>query len=79
MLSHCHLINTANDSDGGLDDYSSLHPGGANMVYADGSVHYIKTVASDNPDGSYTSDSLVLQTLGNAQHAGDNVPTTAIE
>ena len=78
VLSHCHLINTANDTDGGLDDYSSLHPGGANMVYADGSVHYIKTVASDNPDGSYTSDSLVLQALG-TRAAGDNVPTTAIE
>src|SRR5208283_2920150 len=61
VLSHCHLINTASDTDGGLDDFSSMHPGGANVVYADGSVHFVITIPSDNADGSYTPDSLVLQ------------------
>jgi len=66
---HCHLLNTNSDFDGGLDDPSSFHPGGANAVFADGSVHFLKTVSSDagvNPDGStrYTPASLILQALG---------------
>jgi prepilin-type N-terminal cleavage/methylation domain-containing protein/prepilin-type processing-associated H-X9-DG protein len=63
VLSHGHLINAIGDSDGGLDDYSSNHNGGANLLYADGSVHFYKSVSSDNADGSYTPDSLLLQAL----------------
>jgi prepilin-type N-terminal cleavage/methylation domain-containing protein/prepilin-type processing-associated H-X9-DG protein len=78
VLSHCHLINTQGDTDGGLDDYSSLHPGGANAAYADGSVHFFITIPSDNPDGSYTANSLLFQTLGT--RAGDDyAPTDSIE
>jgi prepilin-type N-terminal cleavage/methylation domain-containing protein/prepilin-type processing-associated H-X9-DG protein len=69
VLAHCHMLNTNSDADSGLDDPSSFHPGGANVLFADGSVHFIKTIANDagvNPDGStkYTPSSLVLQALG---------------
>ena len=78
VLSHCHLINTSNDTDGGLDDYSSLHPGGANVLYADGSVHFVISIPSDNPDGSYTANSLIFQTLGTRANS-DYVSTDPIE
>ncbi len=69
VLAHCHLLNTNADTDSGLDDPSSFHPGGANALFADGSVHFFKNVTSDagvNPNGStrYTPSSLVLQALG---------------
>ena len=63
VLSHGHLLNAVGDSDGGLDDYSSNHTGGANLLYGDGSVRFHLSVSSDNPDGSYTADSLLLQAL----------------
>jgi prepilin-type N-terminal cleavage/methylation domain-containing protein/prepilin-type processing-associated H-X9-DG protein len=69
VLVHCHMINTNSDSDSGLDDPSSFHLGGANMLFADGSVHFLKSITSDagvNPDGStrYTPSSLIFQALG---------------
>jgi prepilin-type N-terminal cleavage/methylation domain-containing protein/prepilin-type processing-associated H-X9-DG protein len=69
ILLHCHLLNTNSDFDGGLDDPSGFHPGGANVLFADGSVHFLKNVQCDagvNPDGStrYTPASLILQALG---------------
>ncbi len=69
VLLHCHLLNANADFDGGLDDPSSFHPGGANAVFADGSVHFLKNVSGDagtNPDGStrYTPASLIMQALG---------------
>jgi hypothetical protein len=48
------------------------------MVYADGSVHFIITIPSDNPDGSYTPNSLIFQTLG-TRAAADTVSTAPIE
>jgi prepilin-type N-terminal cleavage/methylation domain-containing protein/prepilin-type processing-associated H-X9-DG protein len=69
VLAHCHLLNTNADTDSGLDDPSSFHPSGANALFADGSVHFLRSVLGDagvNPDGStrYTPSSVVEQALG---------------
>jgi prepilin-type N-terminal cleavage/methylation domain-containing protein/prepilin-type processing-associated H-X9-DG protein len=76
VQAHCHLINANADPDGGLDDCSSLHPGGANFLFADGSVHFLKNILGDagtRPDGSpiyYPSD-VAFQAL--ATRAGGEV------
>lgn len=69
VQAHCNVLNTITDPDGGLDDFSSRHPGGANLLFADGSVRFAKSVLGNNgtnPDGStYDSPaSRVLQALG---------------
>lgn len=48
VLLHANVINATNaqSSDGGTDDPSSFHPGGANHVFGDGSVRFIR-----NPGG----------------------------
>ncbi len=69
VQAHCNVLNTDTDPDGGLDDFSSRHPGGANAVFADGSVHFLKSVLRNlgqRADGStiYSPSSLILQALG---------------
>jgi prepilin-type N-terminal cleavage/methylation domain-containing protein/prepilin-type processing-associated H-X9-DG protein len=41
-LVHNNKINPRDDSDGGLDDFSSGHPGGVNLLFADGAVHFLR-------------------------------------
>jgi prepilin-type N-terminal cleavage/methylation domain-containing protein/prepilin-type processing-associated H-X9-DG protein len=76
VQAHCHLINTNSDPDGGLDDCSSMHPAGANFLFADGSVHLLKNLLGDGgirPDGTpvYTPAEVVFQAL--ATRAGGEV------
>jgi prepilin-type N-terminal cleavage/methylation domain-containing protein len=71
VLAHSHLNNAQTDSDGGLDDFSSNHVGGALFVFADGSVHFIRSIPGDTPAG-YSADSLAFQALG-TRADGDSV------
>ncbi len=45
-LVHNNWINIRTDSDGGLDDFSSNHVNGANLLFADGSVHLIQNISA---------------------------------
>jgi prepilin-type N-terminal cleavage/methylation domain-containing protein/prepilin-type processing-associated H-X9-DG protein len=63
VLAHSHLNNALTDTDGGLDDFSSNHTGGSNFVFADGSVHFIRSIPGDTATG-FTADSLAFQALG---------------
>ncbi len=62
-LAHGHLNNATSDTDGGLDDFSSRHPGGSSFLFGDGSVRFFRSVSGDNSDGSFTSASRILQAL----------------
>jgi prepilin-type N-terminal cleavage/methylation domain-containing protein len=72
-VAHAHLNNALVDPDGsaGMDDFSSMHFGGSFFAFADGSVHFIRSVPTDNPDGTYTQDGRTFQAL--ATRAGGDV------
>jgi prepilin-type N-terminal cleavage/methylation domain-containing protein/prepilin-type processing-associated H-X9-DG protein len=49
VLVHNNWVNIKTDADGGLDDFSSRHLGGVNLVFADGSVRFIASITADGP------------------------------
>lgn len=87
ILAHAHLNNAITDPDGGLDDFSSNHVTGSNMLFADGSVRYIRNIPGDlatggypNPfthTGNYTADSITFQAMGS--RAGNEIISPGLD
>ncbi|MFL6545690.1 MAG: DUF1559 domain-containing protein [Candidatus Udaeobacter sp.] len=47
VQAHANWVNILTDADGGLDDFSSNHVAGVNILFADGSVHVIRSITFD--------------------------------
>jgi prepilin-type N-terminal cleavage/methylation domain-containing protein/prepilin-type processing-associated H-X9-DG protein len=78
VLAHSHLNNATSDTDGGLDDFSSRHADGSNFVFADGSMHFERSIPGDTADSDYTPDGLVFQALGTKSGA-EPIPADWLE
>jgi prepilin-type N-terminal cleavage/methylation domain-containing protein/prepilin-type processing-associated H-X9-DG protein len=50
ILVHNNWINIKTDADGGLDDFSSKHPNGVNLLFADGSVRFGRSITVDGAE-----------------------------
>ena len=50
MLVHNNWVNIKTDADGGLDDFSSKHFGGVNVLMGDGSVRFVRSITTDGPE-----------------------------
>jgi prepilin-type N-terminal cleavage/methylation domain-containing protein/prepilin-type processing-associated H-X9-DG protein len=50
VQAHNNWINIRTDADGGLDDFSSNHPGGVNLLFADGAVHFLRDITADGAE-----------------------------
>ena len=74
IMIHLHLNNTPSDSDGGLDDSSSMHIGGSFVLMADGSVRMVRDIPTDQPNGDFTGDSVIYQAFGTI-NGGEIVPS----
>ncbi len=58
VLIHASTINSPSGRN--LDDCSSLHPGGANILFADGTVHFVRNITSG------TADNTTFEAMGTA-------------
>jgi hypothetical protein len=47
VLAHNNWVNIKTDADGGLDDFSSYHIDGVNLLFADGAVHFLRSITAD--------------------------------
>src|SRR5260370_28008820 len=50
VLAHNNWLNIKTDADGGLDDFSSYHTGGGNLLFADGAVHFVHPITVDGAE-----------------------------
>jgi prepilin-type processing-associated H-X9-DG protein len=76
-LIHSNWVNATNDQsdDGGTDDSSSFHTGGANHLFADGSVRFVRNIGGVKGSPP-TADRMAYWALGTR---ADGDFTTAIE
>ena len=47
VLIHANFINSQNDPDGALDDVATMHAGGGQFLFGDGSVRFLQNVTSE--------------------------------